>query len=436
MKATSTPLAGVLAWRALVPRRSSRGLAGAVVGMGLSLVPLLLVLVVSNGMIEGITRRLIEAGTYHLQVALPAALPDDDLARLVERVRHVPPVRLAFAETDGLGLVYSPKGRLGLQIRAVPRDLYASDPGLRATLRVDAGSFDLAPGTLVLGRSVAEELGVSVGDEVRVLTARPIRGRFLPRITRFTVGGLFSSGYQELDRGWIYVSREDGRRILPADAGRLVLAVKVADLARLDEASRAIERVVADEGLPARVAGWYELEENQYRSFQTTRALLVFIMALIVVVAAVNVSSAMAMIVLEKRPEIAILKSMGARPGMVAGSFLAAGFLAGLLGALVGVPLGLLVAVNVNAIVRGLESALNLALAAAHTVGGSFGAQGAYQPFLLMNPAFYLESIPVRINFLETAASGALAVLVSTLASYVPARRAAAIRPLDVLRRS
>ncbi len=350
-------VAAALAWRALAPRGSGHGLAGAVAGMGLSLVPLLLVLVVSNGMIEGITRRLIEAGTFHLQVALPAALPDEDVDRLVQRVRQQPLVRLAFAETEGLALLYTPGGRLGLQVRAVPRDLYSLDQGLRETLRVEAGSFDLAPRTVVLGRAVADELRVGVGDEVRLLTARPIRGRFVPRVTRFTVGGLYSSGYQELDRGWVYVSREDGRQILPADSGRLVIAVKVRDLARLAEASRSVERVVSAEGFPARVSGWYELEENQYRSFQTTRALLVFIMALIVVVAAVNVSSAMAMIVLEKRPEIAILKSMGARPGMLAASFLAAGFLAGVLGALVGVPAGLLVSVNVNAIVRGLEAA-------------------------------------------------------------------------------
>ncbi len=428
-------VAAALAWRTLAPRSGGHGLHGAVAGMGLSLVPLLLVLVVSNGMIEGITRRLIEAGTYHLQVALPPSLPEDEVSGLVGSVHRVPGVRLVFAERQGLALLYSPRGRLGLQVRAVPPDLYASDAGLRETLRLEAGAFDLKPGTLVVGRSIADELGVGVGDEVRLLTARPVRGRFVPRITRFVVAGLFSSGYQELDRGWLYCGRDDGSRILPADAGRLVLAVKLDDLARLEEAAAAIERVVAATGLPARVSGWYELEENQYRSFQTTRALLILIMALIVLVAAVNVSSALVMIVLEKRPEIAILKSMGAAPGLLAGSFVVAGFVAGLLGALLGVPLGLLVAVNVNSLVRGLEGAVNTILAAAAGVAALFGGAVDYQPLLLMNPAFYLESIPVRISLVETSAAALLAVLVSTAASYLPARRAAAVKPLEVLRR-
>lgn len=429
-------VAAALAWRALAPRGGGHGLAGAVAAMGLSLVPLVLVVVVSNGMIEGITRRIIEAGTYHLQVALPSALPDEEVAGLVEAVRRLPAVRLAFAETQGLALVYSPKGRLGLQVRAVPPDLYASDAGLRQTLRLQAGGFDLSQRSVVLGAAVAQELGVSVGDEIRLLTARPIRGRFVPRVTRFVVGGLFSSGYQELDRGWVYCSVEEGRRILPADSGRLVLAVKLHDLARLQEAALAVERVVARAGLPARVAGWYELEENQYRSFQTTRALLILIMALIVLVAAVNVSSALVMIVLEKRSEIAILKSMGAAPGLLAGSFVAAGFLAGSLGALVGVPLGLLVAVNVNVIVRALEATVNAALAAAAAAAALFGGAAEHRPLLLLNPAFYLESIPVRISLAETAAIAAAAILVSTAASYLPARRAAAVKPLEVLRRS
>ncbi len=429
-------VAAALAWRALAPRGGGYGLAGAVAAMGLSLVPLVLVLVVSNGMIEGITRRIIEAGSYHVQVALPAALPDDELERLLQAVRRLPEVRLAFAETQGLALVYSPRARLGLQLRAVPADLYESDAGLRQTLRLEAGSFDLAPRSLVLGRPVADELGVSVGEEIRLLTARPVRGRFVPRVSRFVVAGLFSSGYQELDRGWIYCSREDGRVVLPSGAGRLVLAVKLHDLARLEAAAAAIERVVAEAGFPGRVAGWYELEENQYRSFQTTRALLVLIMALIVLVAAVNVSSALVMIVLEKRPEIAILKSMGAHPALLEGSFVAAGFLAGSLGALAGVPLGLLVAVNVNAIVRGLEAAVNAVLAAAAAAGALLGGAAEHRPLLLMNPAFYLESIPVRISPAETAAVAALAIVVSTAASYLPARRAAAVKPLEVLRRS
>jgi lipoprotein-releasing system permease protein len=183
------------------------------------------------------------------------------------------------------------------------------------------------------------------------------------------------------------------------------------------------------------VTGWYELEENQYRSFQTTRALLILIMVLIVLVAAVNVSSALVMIVLEKRPEIAILKSMGAEPGLLASAFVAAGFLAGLLAALAGVPLGLLVAVNVNVIVAALEAGVNAALAAAAGVSGLLGGPTGYRPLLLMNPAFYLESIPVRISLLETAGAAALAIVVSTTASYLPARRAAAVKPLEVLRR-
>jgi lipoprotein-releasing system permease protein len=403
--------------------------------MGLSLVPLLLIQVVSNGMIEGITRRLIEAGTYHLQVALPAALPADELEALLGRIREVPEVRLAFPETQGLGLVYTPRARLGLQVRSVPRGLYADDPGLRETLRMTAGGFDLDDKHVVLGRTVAEELGVGVGDEIRVLTARPIRGRFVPRITRFTVSGLFASGYQELDKGWAYVGPADGRQILPLDAGRLIIGIKVRDLARLERAAKAVEAAVATSGMPGFVSSWYELEENQYRSFQTTRALLVFIMTLIVIVAAVNVSAAVAAIVLEKRPEIAILKSLGAPPRTLQAAFVAAGFAAGTLGAVVGVPLGLFVAVNVNAAVRLLEGLVNTVLAAVSAIGGLLGAPRPFSPLLLLNPAFYLDAIPVRISLPETAASAALAIVVSTLAAWLPARRAAVLKPLDVLRR-
>jgi lipoprotein-releasing system permease protein len=394
---------------------------------------MLVVMVVANGMIEGITSRLIEVGTYHLQVVGLSRVPEERREELLQRVREAPGVEIAFVERQGLGLVYSAAGRIGLQIRAVAQDLWERDAGLRKYLRIVDGRFDLAStDDVVLGRKTAEELGVGIGDVVKVLTAKPIKGRFVPRVTRLRVTGVFSSGYEELDKGWIYVSAEAGRAMLPPEGSRQVLAIKVADPYRgMNEPLQAIRSALLDMDAWLRVATWYELEENQYRSFQTTKAMLIFIMGLIVLVAAVNVSSSLVMVVLEKTREIGILRSIGATPGTIARSYLIVGFLIGAAGSLVGIPLGLMIAVNVNGVIRLLERGVN-------AISGLFAlavGNAEWSSVSLLDPAFYLESIPVRVNLTETLLAAALAMLVSTAAALIPARRAARIRPLEVLRR-
>lgn len=433
--------------------RGSRRVFGGIVGVGLSLVPLVVVLQVADGMIEGIAARFIEAGTYHAQ-AIARGTPDVfDVLATAREIEEIPGVRLAFAERQGLGLAAGPNGRTGISLRAVEPDLFERDPTLQEYLRFSDGSWDLSGDDKALvGEQVAEELGVTPGDTIRVITVRSLGGdRFLPRSSAFTVTGVFSTGYQDLDRLWVYVPISRGARIIPSDSGRQIIGVKIEDPLALpnpifsaggiledqrvrQRAEETIALVKDTVGTDYRVATWFELERPKYMSFRTTKNLLILIMVLIVVVAALNISSTLVMLVLEKEEEIAILKSAGAAPTTIRVSFVAAGFVLGALGTALGVFAGLLAAVNVNQLLAAAEWVVN----ALRVVGALFVApftQVDLSPIELLSAQFYLESIPIAVNLPELLLAGALSVLLATAAAYFPARRAARIRPLEVLRR-
>ena len=153
-------------------------MGGAILGVGLSLVPLLVVLVVSGGMIEGITARFVEIGTCHLQLVSLGGLSDAEIDALSILVAEADPVIAAFPERQGLGLLYSPSGRTGIQVRAVSPEFPDVDAGFRRYVHLVEGSFDLPdPESVVIGRAAAQELQVEVGDEVKLLTARRLKGR-------------------------------------------------------------------------------------------------------------------------------------------------------------------------------------------------------------------------------------------------------------------
>jgi len=435
------PLPVLFGLRTVVSRRGrlSRQLVGAVLGIALSLIPLVVVQQVADGMIEGITRRYLEVGTYHLQVSLAGRGDPGAYAELQSRLREVEGVTQVVQERQGVGVLYAPGGRSAVTVRAVPPDLYAADEGFRRYFSVQAGAFDLdSPGSILLGAEVAARLGVSVGGEVKLLTAagRAAAGRRLPVLSHLRVRGIFSTGYQELDKLWSYVALQRGLRILPEDASSQFLGVKVAD--PFQDLERQVARIRARLPSSAQVFTWYELEKANYKSFQTTKALLVFIMILIVLVASVNISSSLVMVVMERLPELAIMKAMGLSPGGLAAGFLLAGLGAGVVGCLIGLSLGLAIAVNINEVFRGVEGLLN-ALAAAvrflqHPLAGAQGAEAAAR-LRVFNSEFYLERIPVRIRPAGVGAVAALTLALSTLAAVLPARAAARVSPLQVLRR-
>ena len=426
-----------LGLRTFISRRGkiSSLLFGSIIGIGLSLIPLVVVLEVADGMIEGITRRYLEVGTYHLQVSLAGDANLESYENLAGQLRKHPGITRVITERRGMGLLYTGSRRGAVTIRAVPPSLYREDGDFRRYFQILDGSFDLdRPQAILVGREIARKLGVRVGDQVKLLSMVSTSvGRSLPRVSSFTVTGVFTTGYQELDKLWAYIPLAAAERVLPGGGSSTFLGLKVADpFDRIDAQLRALE---ADLPAEARAVSWYELERANYKSFQTTRALLIFVMALIVAVASVNISSSLIMVVIEKTEEIGILKAMGADPRSITRTFVFAGLCVGLLGVILGLSLGLTVAVNINSILTGAELLVNRLVFTFRQLISPIIEVHSSAPVRLFNAEFYLEEIPIRVKVAELFSVAAASLLLSALAAFFPARAAGRIKPLEVLRK-
>jgi lipoprotein-releasing system permease protein len=409
-----------------------RYLRGAAAGIALSLVPVIVTLVVADGMIRGITDRYIELGTGHIQVydffddndsllagAAAAALNDEETVR---RFPALASIRGMWRERQGLGLVLGSGGKTGATVRAVDPGFW-DDPGSRAFLEVIEGSAVLeGSGEALLGRGLAETLNVKPGSIIRLMTLRSGEdGRAVPRVTLFTVKGIVSSGYRELDALWCIISYDAGRELLSPQLYRTFLTLKTGDPYR--GADAAAEALAACLGPGSGVYTWKHLERSLYSSFETTRQMLLFIMAILVLVAAVNVSSATSMLAIERQRDIAVLKTCGASPGKTTAVFLWGALFTGLTGAAAGCALGLLTGRFINPVIRFLERA------------ATFFAGFWTGEIKLLDPDYYLAEIPIVINWGMIAFIAVFAVACSVLASVLPARRAGGQKPLDILRR-
>lgn len=450
---------------------ASRSLFGAVLCIALSLIPLVLVLTVSDGMIEGITSRIVELSSYHMQVNIASGNTSFSYAGTVEGtafggdeptfdfnsaegiedfatyLQKTPGVVAAFPERQGIGLAAGSVGRTGATIRAVPPEIFAPNSNFSQLFTAEAGTLNLSDRrNALIGTGIAKTLNLEIGDTIRLVTmGTSPTGRTIPKITSFTVEGIISCGYQELDALWVFIPFETGFTLLEGSLSTVLVGIQTAD-AFGDGFLETAWQVEQELPPNCRLRLWSQLNTTQFENFSSTRIMLIFVMFLIVLVASVNISSALVMLSMERRREIAILKSVGATTEGIVTSFLLTGFFAGGLGVVLGIPLGILCAINVNGILSGIEQIINIFVHFWYTLkkvlvsfGGIFssaeGHSTDFVPVQLLDPAFYLEEIPVVLPWEGILIVAAGTLFLSVVVSALPSIKAGKEKPLDTLRK-
>jgi lipoprotein-releasing system permease protein len=273
----------------------------------------------------------------------------------------------------------------------------------------------LAPGSfaVILGEELANRLGVKPGDTVVVAVAKGnvTPAGVVPRLRRFTVAGVFRSGMYEIDATLDVVDVDDAARLL-----RLGDNVSGVRLAVKDpyEAPMAVREVANALGGGLYVEDWTQRNANFFRSIELTKRMMFFILLLVVAVAAFNIVSTLVMAVKDKQPDIAILRTIGARPASVLAVFATQGTVIGLLGTLAGVLLGVVLSINLEGIVHGLERLFSV-----HFMDAS---------------VYLMSDLPALVEPRDVLLIAGTAFALCCLSTVYPAWRAATTDPARALR--
>jgi len=408
-----------------------RHIRGSIIGIALSLVPLIVVLEVTDGMISGITRRYIELGSFHFQARTPRG-GNIDYEQVISDIKKINSVVNAFTFIEETCLVYTVSGRLGVSLRGLPENLYEEDKMLREFLVFTDGEFILDSDSILLSGIIAEKINAKVGDEVRILTVHTPPGRPpILRPARFVLKGIFTTGYRELDEISAYIQFERAASIFRDTIP--IIGIKVEDPYKNIGETLSIIR----NKLPPNffVNSWHRINYTLHRSLEITKNLLFFIMILILCVASINISSTMIMMVLSMKKEIAILKSIGFSQKNMALTFLLTGFGIGIVGSSIGMVIGIFISLHINIIFRFIENIINIFLYAGYYIMSIF-RQADFSPFNLIASGYYLEEIPIVLDYTELVLVFCISLLLSVLASFLPAYKAGAIRPIEIIQKS
>lgn len=412
-------------------RRDSGKVRGAVFGIVLSLIPVVVVIQTASGMIDGIIKRYLEIGSFHIVGQSYLSDFNANAAAVAAAVSEVPGVKSAVPIGESHCLLAVGARRSAAAVKGVPPSLYESDAGFAHYFKILDGAFDLTDGSdLLLSDGLAQTLGAAVGDTVRLLTAAEAAGRPILKSAVFTVSGIFSTGYYELDQMTAYISRNRMKELFSSQV-RTAVAIKLTDLTDETAAqiSSELNKRFGGEGIFFRT--WKEKNRSLVENLESTFFFVSVIAVLIVFLAAVNIFSIMVALELEKRTAVAILRSLGVPKQTIFTAFLSVGLLVGICGAFVGLSLGLLAAVNLNTLMEAADAAASFFFGLLSGINGDGFFQHGIE---ILNKDYYLEDIPLVIQWKQVCAVAVLAVVVSGAAALIPAVAAVSRKPSDVIK--
>jgi lipoprotein-releasing system permease protein len=267
---------------------------------------------------------------------------------------------------------------------------------------------------ITLGQGLANQLNVAIGDKVTVVAPEATVSvvGMLPRFKVFTVTGIFSAGTNgEVDRSLAYIHLRDAQALFHLSTSVSSLQLKLQDLYQAPRLSLALRNQLPPNFI---VRDWTYDYGTLFDAIRLEKKMMFIILSFIIAVATFNLVSSLVMIVNDKKSDIAILRTLGARKSTIMRIFMVQGFAVGMVGILAGVGLGVLLALNVTSLANGLESIL----------GFKF----------LSSSIYYVDYLPSELQLHDVLSVTIAAVVMCLSATLYPALRAAKQEPVEALR--
>lgn len=384
----------------------------SMLGIALGVAALIVVLSVMNGFQKELRTRILGVAS-HIQITGINGELENWPALAAQAMQH-PEVRAAAPFVQSQAMFTVDGGVKGALVRGILPDQEDKVADFRRTIR--SGSLDdLRPGEfgVVLGSELARSLRVFTGDKVTLIvpqgTVTP--AGVVPRLKSFRVVGIFEVGMYEYDSGLALIHLADAQRLVQMENRVSGVRLKVDDLFSAPRIVRELARTI---NADAYLSDWTQSHANFFRAVQIEKTMMFIILSLIVAVAAFNLVSTLVMAVTDKQADIAILRTLGARPRSIMAVFVIQGALVGCIGLALGIIGGVALALNIDVVVPAIERL--------------FGVQ------FLSKEVYYISDLPSDLQWGDVWGVTLIAFVLALLATLYPSWRAARVNPAEALR--
>jgi lipoprotein-releasing system permease protein len=393
----------------------------SIIGVTVGVMALIIVLAVMSGFEEDLKSKILGTNSHVVVLSLgKQGLENypEVINRIKENNRVVSATPFIFSQV----MLTSQTNVAGVVLRGILPEEEGKVTDITKNM-VEGDLMDLAPAPresgntdsrgIVIGKELANMLGVYLGDPVNVVSplGRITPLGMVPKMTQFRVVGIFDAGLYEYDTGLAYISL--GEAGLFFDLGDRVTGVEV----KIDDiyAAYQVRTEIQDSLGPGYWAkDWMQMNRNLFSALRLEKITMFIILSLIILVAALNIISTLTMLVMEKSKEVAILKSMGARNKSIMRIFMVEGLIIGVVGTALGCALGLLVAMNLEVIVAFIENLFHFKV--------------------IDSSVYYIDKLPSRVKFLDVAVVVTISCIISLFSTLYPSYKASKLDPVEALR--
>ena len=266
---------------------------------------------------------------------------------------------------------------------------------------------------IILGQDLAYKLGVDVGQKITMVTpsANVTPAGVVPRLKRFTIVGLFKVGFYEYDSALALIHLDDAAKVFRKKSGVTGVQVQVENLFDVARVKRQLQNQYEQDYW---INDWSYYHANWFSAVQMEKRMMFSILFIIILVVSINIISSMITVVNDKRSDIAIMRTFGAKTGTIMRVFLIQGSVIGIIGTLLGTGLGVLLSLNLEKLYTGLEKLV--------------GAE-------IIDPSVYLISdLPSDVQLDQVLIISISTLITSIVATIIPALTASHVNPADALR--
>jgi lipoprotein-releasing system permease protein len=384
----------------------------SMIGIAVGVWALIVVLSVMNGFQKEVRTRILGV-VSHVQISGPGNLLPDWQA-VAQAATQNPRVMAAAPFVQGQAMLSAGRAVRGALVRGI-------EPGMEERVadfsrHMRAGSLaDLKPGEfgIVLGGDLARSLGVIPGDKVALIAPQGIvtPAGVIPRLKQFTVVGYFEAGIVDADSGLALVNIRDAQTLYQLGTAVTGVRLKLDDLFAARTVARELMATLPQD---VYASDWTRSHANFFRAVEIEKRVMFIILALIILVAAINIISTLVVAVADKQADIAILRTLGAAPRSIMQIFVVQGLVIGVVGTLIGVVTGIITALNIDVIVPAIESAFNIKF--------------------LSKDVYLIPDLPSDLQLADVVAVAVLGLGLSLFATLYPSWSASRVNPAEALR--
>lgn len=415
--------------RARPRQRLARATAlAAIAGIAFGVAALIATTAIANGFRDEMRDKILR-GTAHITLMRADGAPIANYQAVVSRLQSLKGVSAAFPTTYNGALLSGPNGSAYAVLRGVDTNSPQSVSDIRRTVTegsvaslAETSVVDIKPTStakkdipqigasepnIIIGAELAARTGLAVGVEGVIISgdAKSLSMGGTPREQRVRVTGIFRSGLYDYDSSWIYIVLDEAAHLSGAPHPASVISIQVADIYNTSQVTNDVHTFMGDEYT---TVDWQEANRPLFAALALERRMVLLIISLITLIAALNITTAMVLLVVEKRSDIAILSAMGARRINIMTVFVIEGAIIGLVGTLAGALLGITACALGN----------------------------YYQLVSLPGEVYSLSNIPFHLRATDVGLAVLIAFALSLIATVYPARAAASLRPVEALRQN